>query len=122
MSPLPGAPRGNAPPTGPHGTPPHQARHVLAALLLAVLTLLGGAPATAVTALPERGHAAAQAAGPSTQAAGPSARPAGPSTGVSGRAAHGLDRAAHVSGPRSVARPAPVLRPEAVPVPGPRAG
>ncbi|MER5555437.1 hypothetical protein ABT001_27845 [Streptomyces sp. NPDC002793] len=48
MSPLPGAPRGNAPPRGPHGTPPHQARHILAALLLAVLTLLGGAPGAAL--------------------------------------------------------------------------
>ncbi len=52
MSPLPGAPRGNAPPRGTHGPPPHDVRYFLAALLLAVLTLLGGTPAAAGATLP----------------------------------------------------------------------
>lgn len=47
MSPLPGAPRGHAPPRGRPATPARQLRHVLAALLLAALTLVGGAPAAA---------------------------------------------------------------------------
>lgn len=47
MSPLPGAPRGNAPPRGRPATPARQLRHALAALLLAALTLVGGAPAAA---------------------------------------------------------------------------
>lgn len=52
MSPHPGAPRGNAPPPGRPDAPAHRARHALAALLLAVLTLVAGAPAAAGSVVP----------------------------------------------------------------------
>ncbi|MFE6040622.1 hypothetical protein [Streptomyces sp. NPDC056452] len=52
MSPHPGAPRGNAPPRGRPDAPARRARHALAALLLAVLTLVAGAPAAAGSVLP----------------------------------------------------------------------
>ncbi|MET8171243.1 hypothetical protein [Streptomyces clavifer] len=54
MSPLPGAPRGIAPPRGRPDAPAHQLRHALAALLLTVLTLVGGSSAAAGAAVPLR--------------------------------------------------------------------
>ncbi|WP_371613078.1 hypothetical protein [Streptomyces clavifer] len=54
MSPLPGAARGNAPPRGRPDAPAHQLRHALAALLLTVLTLVGGSSAAAGAAVPLR--------------------------------------------------------------------
>ncbi|AEN13511.1 MULTISPECIES: hypothetical protein [unclassified Streptomyces] len=71
MSPLPGAPRGNAPPRGRPAAPAQRVRHALAALLLAVLTLVGGTPA-AVGAVPTVRGLTAQALS-TTQA--PSAAP-----------------------------------------------
>ncbi|SCD49119.1 hypothetical protein GA0115241_102685 [Streptomyces sp. DpondAA-D4] len=72
MSPLPGAPRGNAPPRGRRATPARQLRHALAALLLAALTLVGGAPAAAgavpslqALAAPSPGHASPPSGVPS---------------------------------------------------------
>ncbi|MBM7439846.1 hypothetical protein [Streptomyces sp. HB132] len=110
MSPLPGAARGNASPRGPHVTPPHQARHVLAALLLAVLALLGGAPAAAGAVLPGTPLAglsdrSAHAADTATYAADAATYAADTATHIAGRAAHEADAAT-----------------QAVPVPGPRAG
>ncbi|SCM11903.1 MreB/Mbl protein, partial [Streptomyces sp. DpondAA-F4] len=70
-SPLPGAPRGNAPPRGRPAAPAQRVRHALAALLLAVLTLVGGTPA-AVGAVPTVRGLTAQALS-TTQA--PSAAP-----------------------------------------------
>ncbi|MEU6016453.1 hypothetical protein ABZ826_21020 [Streptomyces sp. NPDC047515] len=59
MTPLPGPPPGNAPPRARPGNPAHRervpaARQFLVALLLAVLTVGGGAPATAGAVLPAR--------------------------------------------------------------------
>ncbi|MEE1742112.1 hypothetical protein PUR49_37175 [Streptomyces sp. BE147] len=54
MTPLPGPPRGSAPPRGRQDAPARRARHTLALLLLAVLTLIGGVPAAAGAALPAR--------------------------------------------------------------------
>lgn len=54
MTRLPGAPRGNTFPPARPGTPVNRVRHVLAALLLTVLTLAVGAPASAGAALPAR--------------------------------------------------------------------
>ncbi|MFJ9682460.1 hypothetical protein ACIRP2_31075 [Streptomyces sp. NPDC101194] len=59
MTPLPGPPPGNAPPRARPGTPAHRervpaARQLLVALLLAVLTVVGGAPAAAGSVLPAR--------------------------------------------------------------------
>ncbi|MFI8435526.1 hypothetical protein ACIGJO_17565 [Streptomyces sp. NPDC079020] len=53
MTPLPGPPRGSAPPRGRQAAPA-RGRHTLALLLLAVLTLIGGVPAAAGAALPAR--------------------------------------------------------------------
>ena len=89
------ATRGNAPPRGPHGTPPHQARHILAALLLTVLALLGGAPATAGAALPAWGPVAAHDASPDPT---------------------------HPAARETAVRAVPVRWTEALPVPAPRAG
>lgn len=62
MTPLPGPPRGNASPRGLPDTPAHRgrvaaARQFLAALLLAVLTVAGGAPAAAGAGIPARSPA-----------------------------------------------------------------
>lgn len=71
MSPLPGAPRGNAPPRGRPAAPAQRVRHALAALLLAVLTLVGGTPA-AVGSVPTVRGLTAQAL---STAQGPPAAP-----------------------------------------------
>ncbi|MEV5685719.1 hypothetical protein AB0L68_21360 [Streptomyces sp. NPDC052164] len=54
MTPFPGPPRGNTPRRGRPDAPARRARHALAALLLAVLTLIGGGPAATGAALPVR--------------------------------------------------------------------
>lgn len=92
MSPLPGAPRGNAPPRGTHGPPPHDVRYFLAALLLAVLTLLGGAPAAAGATLPVPLPGAAPA---TTGSADPHVRAAPWSADPDARAASAATRPAH---------------------------
>lgn len=165
MSPLPGAPRGNAPPraphrtrphrTGPRGTPPggtpthprptptprtptHHARHLLAALLLTVLTLLGGAPAAAGAALPVPRPGAMPGAGSaaSAYAAGSAASafatgspalagaPAATAARAAGSAvpAYSADSPSQLSGPTANARQVLAWWAEAVPLPGPRAG
>ncbi|MCX4965844.1 hypothetical protein OHA98_13540 [Streptomyces sp. NBC_00654] len=73
MTPLPGPPRGSAPPQGRQDATARRARHTLALLLLAVLTLIGGVPAAAGAALPARAfsgpaHVAAHAPGASAPA------------------------------------------------------
>lgn len=101
---------------------PHQVRHLLAGLVLAVLTLLGGAPAAAGAALPAQGAAVAH-----------TDRPAGPlaprHTHAAHRAAHTIRAgasasggAARVSGPSAATRPVDVRRADADPAPRPRAG
>lgn len=80
MTPLPGPPLGNAPSGSRPETPAHRAhtsaaRRFLAALLLAILAVAGGAPASAGAGLPAR-----SSAGPAPAAQGPAGiRPAGPS-------------------------------------------
>ncbi|MFJ8980708.1 hypothetical protein [Streptomyces sp. NPDC102282] len=97
-------------------------RHLLAGLVLAVLTLLGGAPAAAGAALPVQGAAVAH-----------SDRPAGfvvpRHTHAAYRAAHTIRAgatasggAAQVSGPSAVTRPVDSRRADADPAPRPRAG
>ncbi|WP_393062572.1 hypothetical protein [Streptomyces sp. LN549] len=71
MTPLPGPPRGNAPPGSRPDGPAHPgrtaaARQFLAALLLAVLAVAGGAPAAAGAGIPTR-----SSAGPAPTAEGP---------------------------------------------------
>ncbi|TXS34792.1 hypothetical protein EAO72_40730, partial [Streptomyces sp. or43] len=78
MTPLPGPPPGNAPPGSRQDAPAHRghtaaARQFLAALLLAVLAVAGGAPVAAGTGLPVRSPA-----GPAATAEGPAGSP--PST------------------------------------------
>lgn len=78
MTPLPGPPRGNAPPGSRQDGPAYRgrpaARQFLAALLLAVLAVAGGAPAAAGAGLPAR-----SSAGPAPTTEGPAGiRPAGP--------------------------------------------
>ncbi|MFE2054070.1 hypothetical protein [Streptomyces sp. NPDC059446] len=72
--------------------PPRGARHLLAGLVLAVLTLLGGAPATAGAALPL--HTATVAGHPS----GPAAH-AGHPSGPAAHAGHPSGPAAHAGRP-----------------------
>ncbi|WP_406457003.1 hypothetical protein OG782_32135 [Streptomyces sp. NBC_00876] len=68
MTPLPGAPRGNAPSRRPDGPALHgrraAARQFLAALILAVLAVAGGAPAAAGAGLPAAAAPAPFAAAP----------------------------------------------------------
>ncbi|MBW5254959.1 hypothetical protein JGS39_39480, partial [Streptomyces sp. P01-B04] len=71
MTPLPGPPPGNAPRGSGPDAPAHRgraaaARQFLAALLLAVLAVAGGAPVAAGTGLPVRSPA-----GPAATAEGP---------------------------------------------------
>ncbi|MFC8537756.1 hypothetical protein ACFUJY_28135 [Streptomyces sp. NPDC057249] len=70
MTPLPGPPPGNA-----HPGRPSAARHCLVALLLAVLALVGGAPAAAGAGLPVRATAALSTT-PATAAPAPPVREA----------------------------------------------
>ncbi|MFI6863606.1 hypothetical protein ACIBKZ_27570 [Streptomyces sp. NPDC050421] len=84
MTPLPGPPLGNAPPGSRQDGPADHgrtaaARRFLAALLLAVLAVAGGAPAAAGAGLPAR-----SSGGPAPTAEGPAGiRPAGPPAGRS---------------------------------------
>ncbi len=140
MSPLPGAPRGNAPPTGPHDTAPnstphdtapygtaphrtprhrttsHQVSHILAALLLGVLALLGGTPATAANALPVPGPGGGLVAGSAAHAAAPDTHASGPSVAVRPDDPARWAEAGHLPGPRAGAdRP---HAPQHLPPPG----
>ncbi|MGW4227902.1 hypothetical protein ACWEF9_01215 [Streptomyces sp. NPDC004980] len=135
MSPLPGAPRGNAPPRGRPDTPAHQLRHALAALLLTVLTLVGGASAASGAAVPLHTLTGTAPAAPVTGNAPGAQTPAPqaptPRTDRTLRAGHARDhrpvRAAETSGPsaagaRSAVATAPGRQAEAAPAPAPRAG
>lgn len=157
MSPLPGAPRGNAPPRAPHGTRPHDARtlgarphnarphdarphdarahdarppgpprhevrHLVAALLLTVLTLLGGAPAAAGTTLPAPGPGAAHAVtgvahtdSGVAHAAAPAEHIADPAVGLVPRAGADRPHAPHHVPPPGHGALAP--RPQGLPLP-----
>ncbi|GAA2924950.1 hypothetical protein ACFPN0_28675 [Kitasatospora cinereorecta] len=131
MSPLPGAPRGNAPPRGRPDAPAHQLRHALAALLLTVLTLVGGA-STAAEAVPLRSLTGAPpVTGNAPGAHAPAPTAPTPHTDRTLRAGHARDhrpvRAAGTSGGSAAGTPsavatAPGWRAEAAPVPTPRAG
>jgi hypothetical protein len=132
VSALPGAPRGNAPPRGRPDAPAHQLRHALAAFLLTVLTLLGGASAAAGAALPLRAlTGAAPVTGNAPGAHAPAPHTPAPHTDRTLRAGHardhrpvraaGTSRQAAVGAPSAVAT-APGWRAEAAPAPGTRAG
>ncbi|MFJ3703060.1 MULTISPECIES: hypothetical protein [Streptomyces] len=119
--------------TSRHRTTSHQVRHILAALLLGVLALLGGTPATAANALPVPGHSgghpvgsAAYSAGPVGHGAGtavPRGDPAADGSGPTGSAAHTAGLVVHASGPDAAVRSDdPARWAEAGPLPGPRAG
>ncbi|MFI5770330.1 hypothetical protein ACIA74_17585 [Streptomyces sp. NPDC051658] len=131
MTPLPGPPPGNAPRGARPGAPAHRgtgraARLVLAALLLAVLTVVGGTPAAAGSALPARPFAGV----PPSAAYSPGAHQPTPHTDRTARTGTVHDsrrtRTGTVHDSRRTRTAAATdhhrYRPQTAPVPQPRAG
>ncbi|MFD0025632.1 hypothetical protein [Streptomyces sp. NPDC058382] len=117
MTGRPGAPRvdaypGERPDAPAHRRHPAGARQFLAALLLAVLAVAGGAPAAAGAGLPTRSTAAATSVAGDPAGARPPGRDLGRSHRANARSAPG---AHHVPRTRATAedpRPGPVTAPE----------
>ncbi|MEU2022261.1 hypothetical protein ABZ565_08855 [Streptomyces sp. NPDC016469] len=103
MTPLPGPPPGSA-----HPGRPSAARHCLVALLLAVLALVGGAPAESGAGLPVRATAAHAA----TAASGLPVREATAERSTGAAEASGAHRTAPPTAPRT-APPAAAVPPPA---------
>ncbi|MGQ4407216.1 hypothetical protein ACN6K8_000410, partial [[Kitasatospora] papulosa] len=75
--------------------------HILAALLLGVLALLGGTPATAANALPVPGPGGRLVAGSAAHAAAPDTPASGPSVAVRPDDPARWAEAGHLPGPRA---------------------